>query len=64
MEEKLTMSVHEAARELGICLRYVYQLCHREDFPAIRFGRNIRISREGLREWVRDNECNTLEVRR
>ena len=62
MEERLTMSVEEAAKELGICRQYAYQLCHMEGFPVIRFGRAIRISREGLREWVRNNECKTLEV--
>lgn len=50
---KLTMSVAEAAQELGICSRIVYDLVHRADFPAIRIGRRVRISREGLAEWVR-----------
>ena len=53
MNSNLTMSVAEAARELGICEKSVYTLTHRADFPVIRIGRRTRISREGLQEWVR-----------
>ena len=56
MNENLTMSVQEAAQHLGICTKSVYTLTHREDFPVIRIGRRTRISREGLRDWVRQQE--------
>lgn len=52
------MSVAEAAEELGISTRFAYDLTHREDFPAIRIGHRTRVSREGLREWVRSQEQN------
>lgn len=54
----LTLSVAEAARELGICARNVYTLCHRADFPTVRIGKRVRISRAGLAEWVRAQEQN------
>lgn len=63
MAERLTMSVEEAARELGICTKSAYNLTHREDFPTIKIGRRTRISYEGLREWVRQQEQNKMEVR-
>lgn len=63
MEERLTLSVEEAARELGVCSKVVYTLTHRADFPTIKIGRRTRISREGLREWVRQQECKVVEVR-
>ena len=63
MEERLTLSVEEAARELGVCSKVVYTLTHRADFPTIKIGRRTRISREGLREWVRNQENNVVEVR-
>lgn len=63
MEERLTLSVEEAARELGVCSKVVYSLTHRADFPTIKIGRRTRISREGLREWVRKQENNVVEVR-
>ena len=63
MEERLTLSVEEAARELGVCSKVVYTLTHRADFPTIKIGRRTRISREGLREWVRKQENSVVEVR-
>ena len=60
--EKLTLSVSEAAEALGICTKQCYELTHLAGFPAIRIGRRIRISRDGLREWVKTNEGNKLEV--
>lgn len=59
---RLTMSVSEAAAELGICSKQCYALTHAAGFPAIRIGQRVRVSREGLREWVRANEGNRLEV--
>ena len=56
--ERLTMSVEEAAAELGICSKNVYTLTHRADFPALRIGNRVRISREGLRAWVKANINN------
>ena len=50
--ERYTMSVPEAAEELGISTKIVYDLAHTADFPVISFGRRIRINREGLRLWI------------
>lgn len=58
----LTLSVAEAAKALGVCEKTVYTLTHRQDFPTIKIGRRTRISREGLAEWVRQQEQNRLEV--
>lgn len=63
MNESLTMSVQEAAQQLGICTKSLYTLTHRQDFPTVKIGRRTRISREGLREWVRQQEQNRAEVR-
>ena len=60
--ERLTMSVAEAAAELGICSKRCYVLAHATGFPAIRIGKRVRVSREGLREWVKSNEGKRLEV--
>ena len=60
--ESLTMSVEEAAQQLGICTKIAYQLTHRADFPTIKIGRRTRVSREGLREWVRSQEQNRVVV--
>lgn len=60
--ECLTMSVEEAAEQLGICTKIAYRLTHRADFPTIKIGRRTRVSREGLREWVRQQAQNSMEV--
>ena len=60
--ESLTMRVEEAAQQLGVCTKIAYQLTHRADFPTIKIGRRTRVSREGLREWVRSQEQNRVEV--
>lgn len=62
MPDKLTLSVEEAAEQLGLCSKTVYTLTHRADFPTIKIGRRTRISYEGLREWVRKQEQCTTEV--
>lgn len=59
----LTLSVAEAAKALGVCEKTVYTLTHRQDFPTIKIGRRTRISREGLAEWVRQQEQNRTEVK-
>lgn len=59
-EGRLTLSVAEAAKELGICTKNVYTLTHRADFPTVRIGQRIRISRAGLAEWVRAQEQNRM----
>ena len=58
MEEKLLLSVEEAADLLGICSKAVYTLTHRADFPTVQLGRRRLISRAGLCEWVRKQEQN------
>ena len=59
-EGRLTLSVAEAAKELGICTKNVYTLTHRADFPTVRIGQRVRISRAGLAEWVRAQEQNRV----
>ena len=64
MAEYLTMSVEEAAQQLGISTNSVYNLTHRPDFPTVKIGRRTRISSEGLREWVRSQEQNRKDFAR
>ena len=60
--QRLTMSVSEMSEELGISSKTGYALTHLPGFPVIRIGHRVRISREGLAEWVKANEGNRLEV--
>ena len=62
-EGKLTLSVQEAAEALGGCSKTVYNLIHRADFPVLRIGTRVRVSRAGLAAWVQANtQKNVLEV--
>ena len=60
--ERLTMSVAEAAAELGVSTKKMYDVVPRRDFPTVKIGTRIRVSREGLREWVRNHEQNRTEA--
>ena len=50
----LTLSVAEAAKELGVSRPTMYQIINRKDFPSFRVGGRVLISRELLGEWVKD----------
>lgn len=52
---KTTYNVREVADILGICLPAAYELCGREDFPAIRVTpRRIIIPVDGLQRWLEE----------
>ena len=49
----MTLSVKEAAAELGVCIPSVYSyLIPRQDFPAFRVGNRWLIPKDGLRDWI------------
>lgn len=49
---KLALSVTEAAVLLGVSRPTVYTLIHRADFPAFKLGSRTLISRAGLAAWI------------
>lgn len=51
-DSALLITVPEMAKLLQIGRDTAYQLTHRPDFPAIRVGRSVRINREGLQDWL------------
>ncbi len=53
MNEKLLLSVGEAAEMLGVSRRLVYDLIHAEGFPAVKLGGRRFIHRELLAEWMK-----------
>ena len=56
------MSIKEAAEYLGICEATVRELVRTADFPAMKLGKNWRISRKGLEEWIEEKTRNHEEV--
>lgn len=62
MENKLTISVPEAARRLGISKPSAYALARRADFPSFRIGERIVVYEAGLEEWVKKQAERKAEV--
>lgn len=52
MEKHALLTVKELRDYLGIGQVQAYRLTRSEGFPAIRFGRSIRIPREQLDAWI------------
>ena len=50
--EKLTLTVEEMAKQLGISRPIAYDLTHTEGFPAIRIGRRVLVPVDGLKRWL------------
>lgn len=51
--EKLTISVNELAKMLGVSRPVAYELTRRDGFPAIRISeRRIVIPFDSLKEWL------------
>ncbi len=50
--ERLTLTIPETARLLGINVITCYELARQESFPAIRIGRRIVVPKAGLERWL------------
>ena len=51
---RIAVSVPEAARMLGVSRPKVYELIRLEGFPAFKLGGRTLVSVDGLRQWVAD----------
>ena len=56
-DNKLTLTVEEAGKMLGISRATAYQLANQGKLPAIRLGRRLLISKAGLERL--ENEART-----
>lgn len=53
--QKRAIDVDELAEALGISKPTAYELCNREDFPAIRVTpRRIIVPVDGLQRWLEE----------
>ncbi|MCL1884148.1 MAG: helix-turn-helix domain-containing protein [Defluviitaleaceae bacterium] len=50
--EKLTMTVKEMGKRLGISTGKAYELAKSEGFPVICIGRRMVVPTEGLMRWI------------
>jgi len=56
-DDRLTLTVEQAGKMLGISRATAYQLANQGKLPAIRLGRRLLISKAGLERMV--NEART-----
>ena len=61
MTEKLTLSVEETGKLLGVSRQIAYQLSRRADFPTLHIGRRVLVPRKQLEEWM-DRHVTGTEV--
>ena len=49
---RLTFTIPETSKLLGISEPSCYELARRKDFPSFRVGRKILVNRKKLQEWL------------
>ena len=52
--EKLTVTVDELAKIVGVSRPTAYELIHKEGFPTVRIGRRIVIPLDSLKRWLEE----------
>ena len=50
-DDKLTLTVEEASKLIGVCKNNMLEMVKREDFPAIKLKRKIIINKNQFIEW-------------
>ena len=61
-DQKLTLSISEAAEKLGISDNTMRVLARRKGFPAFNVGSRILISAKGLAAWVEEQALNGVQI--
>lgn len=51
--ERLLLTVEEAARRLGIGRTLAWRLVRRGELPSVRLGRLVRIPERALDDWLK-----------
>lgn len=54
-EMPVTLNADEMAEVLHISRARAYQLLHRSDFPTLKIGRRLLVTKDALRDWMRKN---------
>jgi excisionase family DNA binding protein len=58
-EERLTYTLNEAARRLGISRALAYEAANRGELPVCRIGRRVLVPRAALLRLLEDGPPNT-----
>ena len=54
-EMPVTLNADEMAEVLHISRARAYQLLQRADFPTLKIGRRLLVTKDALRDWMRKN---------
>ena len=54
-EMPVTLNADEMAEVLHISRARAYQLLNRADFPTLKIGRRLLVTKDALRDWMRKN---------
>ena len=62
-DQKLALTISEAAAALSVSRQTIWRWT-RDDptFPLFRIGRSVRISTEGLRQWVQQQTEEGMQL--
>jgi excisionase family DNA binding protein len=60
-DNRLLLTVPEAARLLRISRNLAYELVAKGELPAVRLGRVIRVPRRSLEDWITRNAGPRLD---
>jgi hypothetical protein len=52
------LSAQDVAGMMSICLAHAYELFHSKDFPSIRIGRRLLVSKLAFVNWMQDPKLN------
>ena len=53
----LVLNASQLAGVLNISRANAYNLLHREDFPTLRVGKRMLVSRDRLARWMDEQAC-------
>jgi excisionase family DNA binding protein len=59
--EKLTYSIPEVAKLLGISIPTAYGLANSKDFPILHIGKRKVVPAQGLQEWIQKNSTGVKQ---
>lgn len=51
-QQKLTLSVPEAAAMIGVSASKMYEIVRMQGFPAIRVGKRVLVNAKRLETWL------------
>ena len=55
MDQRIYLKVDDVAATLGLSEWSVYKMCQAGEIPGVkRFGRAVRVHRETLEQWARE----------